>query len=548
MSLSSSHLSRRALMGGTVGAAAVAGLGACTTGSGNSGNKEAAQVQGAGLKLPTYKALAAVTPDLPGDALGVPNCYLSYPRPPVAVTKEKPGKGGTITALLNQEVHAPTPMDRNAWWQGLNERLGTTLAMTIVPGTEYLPKLTATVAGGDLPDVIRFPTDFPRLPEVLEATCEDLTDLFSGDAVLDYPCLANLSTTSWRSMVQNGRIRGMPAQNIVGSGTWIVRGEVTSKLGLSLSPKNPDEVLELAKAVTDRKNGQFAFGVPSHVLNALGCTMWKSPNNWGEANGKFTKNEETDEFAAALEWAAKVWKAGVLHPDSFATINAPGMYQAGKLIFYNWGGVGWGQMLNSQYPDLDMQFMLTPSHDGNGPGAQRLGPGITGLVAVKKQKDPARVKEIVNVINYLAAPAGSAEELFTRWGQEGKHHTWDDKLKSPVLTDTGIADIARETAYIGCNPYVIFNPGYAETSKRFYELEKVVIPAGRSDASLGLYSKTNSAQGPTLTRTLNDGINQIMQGTRPMSDLAKVVDEYRKGGGDKIRGEYEEAFAKLKNG
>lgn len=536
-------IDRRTLLAGTAGALTLAGVGGCTAGPTGRG-----EVQGAGVQLPTYRALDAVRPDLPGDALGVPNCYLSYPRPAVPVTREKPGRGGTITALLNQEVHAPAPMDRNAWWQGLNERLGTTLAMQIVPGSDYLAKLTATVAGGDLPDIVRFPIDFPRLPEVLEAMCEDLTEHFSGDAVLDHPGLANLSTTSWRSMVQNGRIRGMPGQNIVGSGTWIVRGEITSRLGLSLTPGNADEVLELAKAVTDRSSGQFAFGVPSHVLTALGCTMWNSPHNWGEVDGKFVKNEETDEFAAALEWAAKVWQAGVMHPDSFATINSPGLFQSGKLVFYNWGGIGWGQMLNKQFADLDMQFMLTPSHAGGGPGHQRLGPGITGLVAIRKQQDPARVREIIDVINFLASPLGSAEELYVRWGEEGTHHTWDDKLRTPVLNDTGIGQIARETAYIGCNPYVIFNPGYAETSRKFHELEKIVIKNGRSDASLGLYSSTNSTQGPTLTRTLNDGINQIMQGRRPMSDLATVVDEYRKAGGDRIRGEYEEAFAKAKSG
>jgi len=537
-------LSRRSLLAGTAGALAAAGLGSCSTG----GRTGEGGVQGAGLELPTYRALKAVTTDMPGDAAGVPDCFLTYPRPPVVLNKEKPGRGGTITAMLNQEVKAPAPMDRNSWWQGLNERLGTTLAMQIVPGSDYLAKLTTAVAGGDLPDVIRFPIDFPRLPDVLEATCEDLTEYFSGDAVLEHPALANLSTTSWRSMVQNGRIGGMPAQNIVGTGTWIVRGEVTSKLGISLTPGNADDVLAMAKEVTDRKSGQFAFGVPAQVLSALGCAMWNSPNNWGEVNGSFVKNEETDEFAAALEWAAKVWQSGVMHPDSFATINSPGLYQAGKIIFFNWGGIGWGQMLNKDFPDLDMQFMLTPSHAGGGPGAQRLGPGITGLVAIRKQNNPDRVREIIDVINYLASPMGSAEELYLRWGEEGKQHTWDDKLQTPVLTDTGIAEIARETAYIGCNPYIAFNPGYGEVTKKFYELEKIIIPAGRADASLGLYSSTSSTQGATLARTLTDGVNRIMQGQRPMSDLTKVLDEYRKNGGDQIRREFEEAFAKAKSG
>ncbi|MFW6598219.1 hypothetical protein ACQBAU_15790 [Propionibacteriaceae bacterium Y2011] len=541
MATSSHVLSRRSLIGGALGAAVV-GTAACTSGQGG-GSQSGGEVRGAGLSMPTFQTLSATPPDLPGDSLGVPEGYLSYPRPAKSVTSETPGRGGEITALLPQEVQPPVPMEQNAWWQGLNERLGTKLSMQFV-ASEYPAKLTTVVAGGDLPDVIEFPHTFPRLPDVLEAMCEDLTDHFAGDAVLDYPALANLSTTSWQSMVQGGRIRAMPAQNIVGSGTWIVRGEITEKLGVSLTPGNADEVLSMAKEVTDRNNNQFAFAVPYHVLSALGCTMWNSPNNWAQVDGKFVKNEETDEFAAALEWTTKAWQAGVLHPESFGTINTPGLYQSGSVVFYNWGGIGWGQMLNDNFGDLDMQFMLTPAAEGGGPGNQRLGRGIVGLVAIKKQQDPERVREIINVINYLASPFGSAEELYTRWGEEGVHHTWDAELQTPVLTDKGLNEIARETAYIGCNPYVAFNPGYSDKTEAFHELQQIVIPNGRSDDTIGLSSTTDSSKGPGLTRDLNDGIFQIIRGQRSQSDLTALLDDFRKDGGDKIRAEYEEAFEK----
>ncbi|MFW6597914.1 hypothetical protein ACQBAU_17360 [Propionibacteriaceae bacterium Y2011] len=328
----------------------------------------------------------------------------------------------------------------------------------------------------------------------------------------------------------------------MGTGTWIVRGEITERLGVSIEPANAEEVLAMAEEVTDRKAKRFAFGVPTHVLTALGCAMWDSPNNWAEVDGRFVKNEETDEFAAALEWANKAWQAGVLHPDSFANINSPGLFQTGGLVFYNWGGIGWGQMLNDDFSDLDMQFMLTPAAEGGGPGVQRLGPGITGLVAIRKQDDPERVREIINVINYLASPLGSAEELYVRWGEEGVHHTWDDQLSTPVLTDKGLDEVARETTYIGCNPFVIFNPGYQDKTKAFHDLQQTVIKRGRADATLGLYSTTNSNKGPALTRDLTDGINQIMQGRRPLTELSAVLDDFRSGGGDQIRAEYEQAF------
>lgn len=181
-------------------------------------------------------------------------------------------------------------------------------------------------------------------------------------------------------------------------------------------------------------------------------------------------------------------------------------------------------------------------------GSQRLGPGSTGVVAIKKQDDPARVREIAQVINYMASPFGTAEELYMQWGEEGRHHTWDDKLKTPVFTDTGLAEVGREFTYIGCNPFIVFNPGYSAQTKAFCALERKIIPAARQTATLGLYSRTNDGKGVGLSTALDDGIGQIMQGRRPMGDLTKLVGDYKTAGGDEIRHEFEDAYAQAHQG
>ncbi|RCK71239.1 hypothetical protein DT076_01965 [Desertihabitans brevis] len=71
-------------------------------------------------------------------------------------------------------------------------------------------KFDTTVAGGDLPDVVYVPTDVAQLPRLMEAKFHDLTELLSGDAVAEYPALANLSPDLWRGCVFNGRIWGIP--------------------------------------------------------------------------------------------------------------------------------------------------------------------------------------------------------------------------------------------------------------------------------------------------------------------------------------------------
>jgi putative aldouronate transport system substrate-binding protein len=63
------------------------------------------------------------------------------------------------------------------------------------------------------------------------------------------------------------------------------------------------------------------------------------------------------------------------------------------------------------------------------------------------------------------------------------------------------------------------------------------------DPSVGLYSPTDRAKGGLLFRQFSDGLGPIVAGTAPLSDLDKVIGEWKNGGGDAMRTEYEKAYA-----
>jgi len=46
-----------------------------------------------------------------------------------------------------------------------------------------------------------------------------------------------------------------------------------------------------------------------------------------------------------------------------------------------------------------------------------------------------------------------------------------------------------------------------------------------------------------VTQPFTDGLSEIIRGSRPLNDLKHAVADWRSGGGDKIRDEFQQALA-----
>ena len=202
-------ISRRTLLGGSLAAAAV-GLSGCSTVTRSTDIAALNKPVG----LPTYKRFDGPKPDLPRVHPLMPDCFYRFPAQPARVTDGVPADGSDLSGSVPTSNPIPPTADRNPYWQELNRRIGSPLALTITSatGTDFTNKFATSVAGDTLGDLFNVDGKFSYLPQFLEARAQDLTEHLSGDAILEYPFLANLSTESWRGCVFAGGIRAVPIQ------------------------------------------------------------------------------------------------------------------------------------------------------------------------------------------------------------------------------------------------------------------------------------------------------------------------------------------------
>jgi putative aldouronate transport system substrate-binding protein len=165
---------------------------------------------------------------------------------------------------------------------------------------------------------------------------------------------------------------------------------------------------------------------------------------------------------------------------------------------------------------------------------------------VLKKAGADRVKQVVGVLNYLAAPFGSQEYLNLIYGVQGTDFNFDDK-GNPVYTDAGknnVQYIAWQT--IISPPAVLYDALDSNFVKVAHPIETAVHDNAITDPTVGLYSSSNATKGASLTQAMTDGVNQILFGRAPVDSLDQLVKDWRANGGDQIRAEYEAEFAKAK--
>lgn len=527
---------------GALGVVGLDALAACTTASVTTPSG------GGSVTLPSYVAAKIAKPDLPGNAQGVRNEYWHYPKDLIKSVKEKPGKGGDLTALVIAYVPPPVPLGQNTYWQQFNQNLGVNFKPIITAEADWNSKLATVMASSDLPDfLLLYPyNQVPHLLSFLQAQCQDLTEFLSGDAVKAYPNLANIPTQAWKTTTYNGRIYGLPQPRGAFGSNMFMHTNLADDAGVSWQPKNTDDFMRLMKAVTQPQRGFWGMGAQLNSDYNLDIFMqiFGAPHHWKVQGGKFTYYLETEQAKEAVAYVRKLYQAGVFHPDAnnMSTVQAKNGFYGTKFAAYQDGFSayqGTWQNVKKIDPAFEPRVIVPFGHDG-GPGTYWLGTGSFAFTAMKKAgKD--RIKELLSIADYLAAPFGTEENFFLTQGAKDVDYTLD-KAGNPVQTTRGKSEAALNQGYITSGPSIMYDAQYPDFIKAIHKQEADLVPLGIADPTVGLYSETYTEKYATLLTTIQyPRLAAIISGKTDISDYDQLVKDWRAQGGDQIKKEFAQA-------
>jgi putative aldouronate transport system substrate-binding protein len=541
-------ISRRALLASaSVGLGSLAAgslLSACSTPSnGGGGTKGAVTEKQLSSVLPKYLPSKASTPDLPGGN-GVDPGFTKYPTELSQSVPKTPGAGSVFQSMVG--TFTITPPADNSYYRAVNEALGAKLQFQQVPAVAYKDKIAAVLASRKLPDTVTlFAWELPNdINQAASALFADLTPYLAGDAIKSYPNLANIPSSTWMSAVFNGRLHAIPTSGTKFGWCYFYRRDILKKLGLS-EPTSAEEWKSVSAELTSPKDNRWATGDPLTMAKQV----FGAPEEWGNGpDGGLVRTEETEEFAAALEFSTSLFKAGYVHPDVVAgKLTHKELFAAGRLVMYPDGFGAWSEMLRVNRPttpELDMQAMPPFAHDG-GKAIGYANGGPVFYTVLNKNLPKEKIEEFLRIANYLAAPFGTVERNLLSFGVKGTHYTLD-KNGAPTLTAEGTKYAGLTYSVLTGPPVFLYDSQFPEVVTSAYEWEKKMEKVQVTSPVYGLHVQVPPRLA-ALQQKLNDTVSAIQRGRSPMSELKSAVQQWKSSGGDQLRKLYEDAVAQAGN-
>jgi putative aldouronate transport system substrate-binding protein len=324
-----------------------------------------------------------------------------------------------------------------------------------------------------------------------------------------------------------------------------------SELGQNYVPKNADDFKRALLALTKPQQGFYGIAAAQDSVMHLTtfASIFGAPNGWRmDTGGKLVKDVETQEFKDATAYARDLYASGVFHPDSLSmasNVIARTQFYARKFAIHrdpiNGWQDAWRHALQLSPPFEVRPLPLFPAKDG-GKTSHFVTGGHLWATALKKST-PDRTKELLRIMNWLAAPFGSAEDQLLTFGLKDVDYTLDDK-GNPTLTPQGNNDANYVPwKYTAQHPFVFFSPDLPNYAKVMAETEQLVMPSAVSDPTFGQISATSFAKGFTLAQKLNEGLVDIVVGRRQISEYDQLVKDWQANGGEQIRKEYADSIA-----
>jgi len=518
--------------------------------------------------LPNYFAPNLLAkPDYDAHDPRVTLAWDNYPKsPPTSWTSQPPGTGSKVTAFVVDYYPPPTPYESNPTWQAVNKALNSDFQMTQVVGADYPLRMATLMAGNDIPDILHLFFGItgafvpPGTAEFVKAKCQDLTPFLAGDAIKEYPNLAAIPTYAWSNSacVIDGALYSWPIHRYLGGLSYFFKNTDmwNQKIGADTVPKDAADLKRIITELNTPNNGVWGVGA---IVNGVGAAnlgiagyamMFGAPNVWGlDASGKVVRDRETPQYKAAVGYVRDLFTSGLMWPDAPSSNDARGNFVGKKFAVCVEGfGNSWNDFWLrglQQTPPTNFDIIQPFGADANTKVQSYITGGYISTNVLKKASDD-RIKELLRIMDFLAKPFGTQEDLLITYGLSPADYTVGADGNPTLTADGKSRSQYVPWQYLSDRPYATYYAGIPNYAKHVNDVEKVIVDPkiAVADVTLGYYSPTGaSSAGKQAEQAWTDGLINIMLGRDPLTNYDDLVKTWQSSVGNKIKQEYNDAMA-----
>jgi putative aldouronate transport system substrate-binding protein len=241
--------------------------------------------------------------------------------------------------------------------------------------------------------------------------------------------------------------------------------------------------------------------------------------------------------------------AGVFPPDVVtmtASESRPSHAQGRFVVSVDGYGNSWIDLLQRgrQFNNRFSMLPLFAAAAGAKPQAF-LSHGYISMNVLKKNTAD-KIKEILRIMNFLAAPFGSQEDLLLTYGLEGSDFTRDANGNPQPMQEGLSRSSYVPWRYIAQHPWVNYQADLPDYPKLAYDAQQMLMPLGVADPTDGYFSATAWGKGQTADARFLDGVTDIILSRRPMSDYDDLVKAWQTEAGETVRKEFMDSMAAAK--
>lgn len=455
-------------------------------------------------------------------------------------------------SMMNMYYSAEPPKADNEAVKIIEEHTGTKLDITWVPNSAYNDKINATIAAGELPQIMMIASN--KGQGIINAARSGMFWEI-GPYLKDYPNLSKLNPLVLSNIAVDGKVYGIFRSRPVAREGIILRKDWLNAVGLA-EPKTIDEFYQVIKAFSTKdpdKNGKDdTFGMyEGRGMNGFQTILgwYGGPNLYGIQDNKVVPDFMTKEYVDALKMYKRLYDEKLINQD-FAVV--PGTKRQEAI---NQGKAG---LIISTMDDVNAGFndlakanpnaVLDVVSRINGPKGERLmlfNGGYVGTYMFPKTsvKTEADLKQILGFMDKLADK--KLQNLF-EWGIEGKHFKVENG--KPARTDGKAYETDINSIY-----QIRFDDGSLVDAGEDAPIVRKYKQMFKDNASIAVANPAESFQsaalaekGSEITKIIQDARIKFIMGTIDEAGWNQALEQWKRSGGDKVIEEYTAQYLKLK--